>query len=58
MKLDDDKVTRIAYGSGVGTMTSCMIAIEQSNRSFLFLSQQTKMLMRILVCYLFLMMAV
>jgi hypothetical protein len=44
--------------SGVGTTTSCVIAIKQSNRLFLLLSQQTKMLMTILIYYLFLMMAV
>jgi hypothetical protein len=58
MKLDNDKVSRIAYDSDIKTRTSCVIAIEQSNRSFLLLSQQTKMLMTILVCFLFLMMAV
>jgi hypothetical protein len=58
MKLDNNKVTRIAYNSGVGRMTLCVIAIEQSNRLFLLLSQQTKMLLTILVWYLFLMMAV
>jgi hypothetical protein len=51
MKLDNNKVMRIAYNSSVGTTTSCMIAIKQSNRLFLLLSQQTKMLMTILVCY-------
>jgi hypothetical protein len=39
MKLDKSKVTRIAYDRGVGTMTSCMITIKQSNRLFLLLSQ-------------------
>jgi hypothetical protein len=37
MKLDDDKVTRIAYNRGIGTMTSCVIAIKQSNSLFLLL---------------------
>jgi hypothetical protein len=58
MMLDDNKVTRIAYNSGIKTTTSCMITIVRSNRLFLLLSQQTKILMTILVCYLFLMMAV
>jgi hypothetical protein len=37
MKLDKDRVTRIAYDSVVGTMTSCMTAIVLFNRPFLLL---------------------
>jgi hypothetical protein len=37
MKLDDDWVTRIAYNSIVGTMTSYMTTIVLSNRPFLLL---------------------
>ena len=52
--LDNGKVARIAYNNGIGTTTSCVIAIELSNRLFLLLSLQSKMLMTILICYLFL----
>jgi hypothetical protein len=37
MKLDDDRVTRVAQNSIVGTMTSCVTAIMLSNRPFLLL---------------------
>jgi hypothetical protein len=37
MKLNDDRVTRIAYNSIVGTMTSCVTAIVLFNRPFLLL---------------------
>jgi hypothetical protein len=58
MKLDVNKVTRIASNSAVAMMIYCVNTTKLSNGSFLHLSTQARMLTTIPICNLFLMMAV